>query len=144
MNKTTVSQDLKRITDYFQDRKEVAAVYLFGSFGGPRENRESDIDIAILLDETKSEKNYNRFKDKYFAASPNFSLKSVDIVILNDASSYLKHRILRTGKLLLEKNRPFRVRFTQRAILEYLDYRPIEEICLKGVANRVRRKALGG
>jgi len=35
------------------------------------------------------------------------------------------------------------VSFTERAISEYLDYKPIEDIYLKAVAKRFREKSIG-
>jgi hypothetical protein len=77
------------------------------------------------------------------AVNSSSSMRPVDIVILNTALPFLKHQILKTGRILYDKNRRLRVRFTERAISEYLDYKPIEDICLKAVANRFRRKSIG-
>jgi len=40
---------------------------------------------------------------------------------------------------LFDRDRELRVRFTTDAIIAYLDYKPIEDICLKAVADRFRR-----
>jgi hypothetical protein len=45
-----------------------------------------------------------------------------------------------SGRILFDRSRKLRVSFTERAITEYLDYKPIEDICLKAVANRFRSK----
>jgi hypothetical protein len=45
--------------------------------------------------------------------------------------------------MLFDRNRRLRVLFTARAIVEYLDYKPIEDICLGAVANRFRRATVG-
>lgn len=137
--------DIKKIVAYFRGRDEVSALYFFGSASLGNANRDSDIDIAVLVnDAKKGRKTYESLRGEYYAASPRFSLRPVDIVLLNTAPPFLKHRIIKTGKVLFDRNRRLRVRFTARAIMEYLDYKPIEEICLKAVANRVRRPAIGG
>lgn len=136
--------DIKRIISYFKGRDEVSTLYIFGSFSKGRETRESDLDIAVLIDEAKlKKKNYDRLKKDYYNSSPMFSMRSVDIVILNTAPVYLSHRILKTGRMLFDRNRNLRVRFTENTITEYLDYKPVEDICLKAVANRFRRVAVG-
>jgi len=136
--------DVKRIIRYFKDTDEVSALYIFGSAGKGKTTGESDIDIAVLIDESKlKRRNFELLKRKYYAVSPTFSLRSVDIVILNTATPFLKHQILKTGRILFDKNRDLRVRFTERAITEYLDYKPIEDIYLKAVAKRFREKRIG-
>jgi predicted nucleotidyltransferase len=136
--------DIKRIIKYFKDRTEVSALYVFGSSARGIVTDESDIDIAVLINERKLDKvNYERLKRVYYAASPSFSLRPVGITILNTAPVYLKHQILKTGTILFDRNRRLRVRFTERAITEYLDYKYIEDICLKAVTKRFRRITFG-
>ena len=119
-------------------------MYIFGSAGKGKTTGESDIDIAVLIDESKlKKKNFELLKRKYYAASPAFSMRPVDIVILNTAPPFLKYQILKTGRILFDRSRKLRVRFTERAITEYLDYKPIEDIYLKAVARRFREKRIG-
>jgi hypothetical protein len=40
----------KRIRQYFKDKKDVVAVYLFGSYAAGTEGYQSDIDIGIVFD----------------------------------------------------------------------------------------------
>jgi len=42
----------KKLEEYFTNKKEVIAVYLFGSYAEGKMYRQSDIDIGILFDET--------------------------------------------------------------------------------------------
>ena len=137
-------KDVERLAQYFRDRAEVSALYLFGSFGRNRANTESDIDIAVLIDESQLKKrNFETLKKHYYAASPSFSRRPVDIVILNTASTFLKHQVLKTGKLLFDKKRKLRTTFTERAIIEYLDFKPVQDIYLNAVSRRVRRASNG-
>jgi predicted nucleotidyltransferase len=139
-----LQSDIRHIIDYFKGRDEVSALYIFGSAANSKETTESDIDIAVLInDHKKGRRTYDSLKKTYYAASPKLSIRPVDIVILNTASPFLKHRIIKTGKVLFDRNRRVRVRFTANAIIEYLDYKPIEDICLKAVAGRFREVAVG-
>jgi predicted nucleotidyltransferase len=139
-----MQDDIRRITDYFKDRDEVSTLYIFGSAARGKETAESDIDIAVLInDRKKGRKTYWSLKKAYYSASPKFSLRPIDIVVLNTAPPFLKHRIIKTGKVLFDRNRRLRVRFVANAIIEYLDYKPIEDICLKAVAGRFRRASVG-
>jgi predicted nucleotidyltransferase len=137
-------KDIKRIVHYFKNRDEVSALYIFGGLAKNKKTAESDIDIGILVDESRlKRRNFEFFKKKYYAASPTFSMRSVDIVILNTAPPFLKHQVLKTGRVLFDRNRKLRVRFTTNAIIEYLDYKPIQDTYLKALAKRIRRMAVG-
>jgi hypothetical protein len=137
-------KDIKRIISYFKSREEVSALYIFGSISKGGKTQESDIDIAVLINEARlKKKNFEHLKNDYYNASPAFSLRPVDIVILNTASLFLKHRILKTGKILFDRNRRLRVDFTAKAIIEYLDFKPIEDIFSRAVAGRFRRETIG-
>jgi len=136
--------DIRRITAYFRGRDEVSALYIFGSAANGRQTVESDIDIAVLInDHKKGNRTHESLRKAYCAASPKLSIRPVDIVIMNAAPPFLKHRIIKTGKVLFDRNRRLRGRFTASAIIEYLDYKPIEDICLKAVAGRFRKVAVG-
>ena len=138
------NDDIKRVIDYFRAREEVTALYLFGSAAKGTQSEESDLDIAVLVNEKKLRvKSLDIIRRDYYAASPRLSLRNVDIVILNTAPPYLKHRIIKTGTLLFDKNRKLRVRFVTNAILEYLDFKPIEDIFTGAVASRFRRGTVG-
>jgi len=139
-----LQSDIKRIIDYFKDRDEISALYIFGSAANGKEIAESDVDIAVLInDHKKGRRTYDSLRKTYYAASPKLSIRPVDIVIMNTAPPFLKHRIIKTGKVLFDRNKRLRTRFTANAIIEYLDYKPIEDICLKAVAGRFRRAAVG-
>ena len=137
-------KDIKRIVHYFKGQDEVSALYIFGGYAKGRKTGESDIDVGILVDESRSKgRNFEFFKKKYYAASPAFSMRPVDIVILNTAPPFLKHQVLKTGRVLFDRYRKLRVRFTTNAIIEYLDYKPIQDTYLKALSKRIRRTAVG-
>lgn len=58
--------------------------------------------------------------------------RAVDLVLLDDAPPGLAYRVFRDGRPLLERDRRALVTRRARAILEYLDFQPIEELCARG------------
>ena len=131
--------DLKKILNFFNKRKEVIVLYLFGSFGTERENKESDIDIGILIDPKKiKDKDYEQLKDEYYSQTPKFSLRPVNIVILNTTSLPLRVEIFKKGQLLIDKNPEFRNFFIYKSLLEYYDYVFIEKIYFDYVKKRLK------
>jgi predicted nucleotidyltransferase len=105
------------------ERYGVAALYLFGSQARGSARPASDVDIGAL-----------------FAVAPPRTLDGVpsdladdliellghpvDLVVLNDAPSDLVHRVLRDGRLLVERDRAARVAFEVRKRNEYFDLVP--------------------
>ena len=54
----------EKIRDYFKNKEEVIAIYLFGSYAAGRERDLSDIDIGIILDGRDSSCNSDSRKKK--------------------------------------------------------------------------------
>jgi predicted nucleotidyltransferase len=134
-------KEIHRILEYFEKRTEVATLFIFGTFDTANERGHSDIDLAVLLYSGElKDQNYELFKDEYYKASPDFSLRSVDIVILNTAPATLKYEILKTGAVLMDKNPDLRKFFTAITLQEYYDYKFIEEIYFNAVKRRLRKE----
>ena len=91
------------IRDYFEDRKEVTAVYLFGSYATGKEHDFSDIDIGIVLDENALESCAER-RENYLVGLGRILRKDIDPVILNKANLTLLRQIFLTGKCILVNN----------------------------------------
>lgn len=59
--------------------------------------------------------------------------QTVDLVLLDEAPPALAYRVFRDGQVLFERDHAALVERKTRAILDYLDFRPIEEIAVRGV-----------
>ena len=59
--------------------------------------------------------------------------RRVDLVLLDSAPAALTYRIFRDGCVLLERDHPALARRKAQAILQYLDFKPVEERCAEGV-----------
>jgi hypothetical protein len=59
--------------------------------------------------------------------------RRVDLVLLDEAPPPLAYRIFREGRLLFEGDHSALVTRKARALLEYLDFKPVEERCAAGV-----------
>lgn len=84
------------IAEYFTQRSEVVAVYLFGSFAKAKEKLFSDIDIAVLIDFDRLEK----FEQEYqfhLGKLSRMTRKDIDLVIMNTAGEELLNQIYITG-----------------------------------------------
>ncbi len=135
-------EDLEKIIKFFEKREEVVTLYLFGSKAKEYHREESDIDIAVLIHPKFLEK-ISVLKEEYYNNTPDFSLKPVDVVILNVAPPLLKFEIFKKGKLLLDKDPEFRKNFICKSLLEYYDYLFMEKICFSYVKKRLKKSVKG-
>jgi hypothetical protein len=92
---------------------------VFGSYISTRHRKAKDIDIAL-----------------YFYTAPegldlldlidtlsNLIGKEVDLVVLNSASAFLRHQVMKTGIPLIIKDRKIFQRFRERTISDYDEYK---------------------
>ena len=90
----------KTISDYFKNKDEVIAVYLFGSYASENNRPFSDIDIGILLN-LVDQKFANQQKIRYMTELSRILRKDIHPVILNSASEVLMKQIYSKGKCIL-------------------------------------------
>jgi uncharacterized protein len=85
----------------------VVAAYLFGSSAEGRTHRESDVDIAVLVDRARYPAAADRFelRLRLFPVLRQLAGREVDVVILNDAPPQLARRIMTTGRTLTVNDR---------------------------------------
>lgn len=126
------AEGMKNIFDtiikYFTGKQHVLAVYLFGSAAKSLMRKNSDIDIAVLLDE-KMKGKIQRF-DFILTAGMELEIETgrpFDVVDITEAPLALQHQILKTGQLLVENNRPARINFEVNSRRKYFDLLPLYE-----------------
>lgn len=94
-------RDLRHFLDEEGSRLGLHAVYLFGSHAEGRAHRESDVDLAVLLD-------WDRYPQRSHRSDARVELiaefiyrlreNEVDLVILNDAPPLFGRKIVYDGK----------------------------------------------
>ena len=116
------------------DEPGVAFALVFGSSARGTAHAGSDVDIALGFARGRRPGAYeigaivSRLEE---AASQN-----VDVVVLDDAPPGLAYRVFRDGVTVLVRDRSALVERKARAILEYLDFQPVEEALSKAVLMR--------
>jgi predicted nucleotidyltransferase len=99
--------------------------YLFGSVARRLERADSDLDVAVLLDEEIPRARYGRIRVSLTTELVGLThTNDVDVVILNQAPPLLAFRVLSTGRLFMGAPAE-RVRFEVGAIKAYIDTRPL-------------------
>lgn len=110
---------------------DLVAAYLFGSVARDTASDSSDIDIGVLLRSIPA----GRLGDSQFGLEGTLEKslgRQVQVVVLNGAPPDLIHRVLRDGRLLLDRDPSSRIRFEVKSRNEYFDVLPF--------LNRYRRR----
>ena len=105
------------------DPRAPIAVYVFGSVARGTEHAKSDIDIAVLYPDGGQ----SRLEDLPLDIEDDLQKelgRALQIVVLNQASADLVHKVLRDGILVLETDRSLRIRFEVRLRNQYFDIKP--------------------
>jgi predicted nucleotidyltransferase len=105
-------------------RADVVAVYLFGSRARGTARDDSDVDLGVLVRGEPAATLDGMGMDLLVDLERALRLP-VDLVVLNRAPTDLVHRVLRDGRLLLERDRSARIRFEVKARNAYFDMQPI-------------------
>ncbi|SHJ54540.1 type VII toxin-antitoxin system MntA family adenylyltransferase antitoxin [Paramaledivibacter caminithermalis] len=105
---------LNRIVSFYN----IKLMYVFGSYAKDKNNKNSDLDIAVLL-----EKEYNPIVKLNIIGDlvEIFKRDDIDLVILNDANPVLRHQIIKHGKILYEDSEETKVNFEVKVLKEYMD-----------------------
>ena len=109
----------------------VAYALLFGSCARGTGRPDSDADIAIEL--TPGAARNVRALGGLAARLESAAGRPIDLVLMDEAPSPLAYRIFRDGRLLIERDHDALVARKARALLDYLDFKPVEERCAAGV-----------
>jgi predicted nucleotidyltransferase len=115
----------------------VAYALLFGSSARGTGHAGSDADVAIGLAPgmARDPQTLGRLIARLETAAG----RRVDVVLLDEAPAPLAYRIFRDGRLILERDHAALVARKARAILDYLDFKPIEARCAAGVLRAAAR-----
>ncbi|MBV8199430.1 MAG: nucleotidyltransferase domain-containing protein [Acidobacteria bacterium] len=124
-----------------EDRR-VDCAWLFGSTARGQAGPLSDVDVAVLL--AAAVPAAARLEvAAVLAGELERRCGRVDLVLLEEASPGLRHRVFREGLLLFERDTRRRVAFEVRAIQEYLDFQPLAEIYDRALIARAAEGRLG-
>lgn len=128
MDPVAVENKLREYLGAHAEREGIAAAWLFGSVARGTQHPGSDVDVGILYSEDPP----------LTLEGLGFGLQDeleealrlpVQVVVLNRAPVDLIIRVLRDGKLLVERDRSRRVGFEVRSRNEYWDLAPYLRLC---------------
>lgn len=127
MQPYTLQSDLEQLEQklkkFFSKIEGVTLAYLFGSTVRGEANHLSDIDIAVLFDDTLLQKEaFDLHVEVISELTGLLKTNNVDLVVLNDSPLLLTYNVIREG-IILKSDEPIRVKFETKIMSRYLDER---------------------
>ncbi len=134
--------DYENISTYLAEQPEVLVAYLFGSQVTKRVRPDSDVDIAVLLTEADS---YTQLERRLILMNrlEDISHKSVDVVVLNNASPLLSYEVLKHRHILFERDQQTRIDFEVRVGQIYADLIPVYSFFQQVLFQRIEEGKFG-
>lgn len=109
-----------KLTDIFINDANIQFAFIFGSYIIRRYKRgKSDLDIAIFFKNPPEGLDLLYFINKL----SDLSGKEIDLVVLNKASAFLRHQVMKYGIPLVIKKQVLYRRFRERTISDYSEYK---------------------
>jgi uncharacterized protein len=134
---------IERLHDVL-DREGVVAAMLIGSQARAKAGPLSDIDIGVWHDPGLDPGERLQLQLSLgAAASEALGTDEVDIVLLNRATPLMRHRAVRDARRLVERDAKTRVQLESRAILDYLDTKPLRAELARGMRHRIEEGRFG-
>lgn len=107
----------------------VQAALLFGSHATGRARTDSDVDVAVLLDETpQASAKKNVLMSLASELGKELRADRLDLVLLNDAPPKLAFHVLRHGIVAFERDPVPLHRFRVATYSRHADYEPVERL----------------
>lgn len=133
--------EIEKIKEYFAKNKAVVLVYLYGSYATDEAKKDSDIDLAVLVDEKMGD----AFDIQLQAIGELSSLlkKEVEVQNLNICKTTFAYRVLYEGKIIYQRSEKERVDFEFKLMRDYFDMRPFLAEYSKRIASLAREGKIG-
>lgn len=127
------------IVHYFEERPEVIAAYLFGSYARGHARPSSDIDIGVLVEHEAFPKD-EELTMAYTVDLARLLRKDFHVVIMNNAGEGILAQIFKHGKCILEREHEILSRFKTFTYSRIADFGYHRSLMEKAFVSRI----LGG
>ena len=117
-------EKLNLLKKVFVNYRQIKAVYLFGSFAESKENKFSDLDIGVLLDDNY----FFDIKLNILTDLANHNFCNVDLIILNKASLLTRFEVVKHNQIIYKKDNFDSSSYYAKVIREFQDFRYLLKI----------------
>ena len=116
---------LAQLSGALAPREEILEAYLFGSRARGEARPDSDVDVAVYVDETCADNGHWGYQAELTTdLMVALGMNEVDVVVLNKAPVLLYHRVLRDGVRFLSRDLRATTTRAGQALSRYFDFLP--------------------
>jgi hypothetical protein len=120
----------------------VILAYLFGSQVEGRVRADSDVDVAVLLDEGLSPAEQGRWQLELIGRLTDvWHTDQIDLIVLNRAPAFLQHQVIKARRRIYVRDEAERVRFEVQVMRNWFDWQPYYSELNRLWLRRVRERA---
>ncbi|CAN5532836.1 hypothetical protein BH20ACT21_BH20ACT21_16050 [soil metagenome] len=140
-NSERVFDELKGAAARLLPETPVVFAYLFGSHAAGRPHRFSDVDVAVLLEESVMQLDYlDHSLELAGLLAEGASVANVEaVLVLNHAPLPLVGRVIQQRRVLYSRDEPARVRFESLKLRQFFDFEltmgPLDRRFLEDIAS---------
>lgn len=113
------ADSIRRLTGFLEKDPNVIFAVLFGSGAAGRMRKGSDIDIGVYFKVPPEGLDLLDLIDLF----SNLAGRDVDVVVLNSASAFLRHQVMKTKVNLIIKDEAVYREFRERTLSDYDEYK---------------------
>lgn len=128
---------IRRIESVLRRYRGVLFGYLFGSVAEGFEREDSDVDVAIYLDEKLSDEESFKLELEIGAELESNLKRKVDLIPLNRAHPLLAFKAIQ-GEVAMERDPVKRSLIASKIMSRYYDFRHFFKFCKREMARRAR------
>lgn len=133
------SELIEKISSYFDKRREVMAVYLFGSYAKGTQERDSDIDLAIILNRDDRARQ-NELRRQYIVDLGRILRKDMHIVIISSIDEGILAQIFKYGQCIINHDPHLLARFKMIAYAMIADFGYHKNLMKMGFIRKLSRE----
>lgn len=118
-------EKLLKLKSIFKVYPEVSLAYIFGSIASGKAGKNSDIDIAVLLDKKLTKRKLFQIRLNLMGDISKVLKMPADVVIINNISAlFFKYIIVREGINIFKRVEEEKIDFESKMLSQYFDFEP--------------------
>ncbi|GBE55022.1 nucleotidyltransferase domain protein [archaeon BMS3Bbin15] len=141
--KKVLIPEQNKLVEFLSKQGHVKLAYLFGSVARGEEGKLSDVDVAVLLDDSLDKKErFDLQLELISGITEILKTDGVDLVIINDAPLSLNYEIIKANYPIFVRDEAEKIDFEHGVLSRYLDRRYYEKRAAARFLEKVAEKGI--